>query len=393
MTKDRCKRRDFLKKMGLGAGAVGAASCGILKADDEKKRNFGKAPSYLKGYEDLYAKDPRKAAVEWFRDAKFGLFLHYGLYSLLAHGEWVQLRELIPVREYANLKDRFTAKDFDADFITDMALEAEMKYVNITTRHHDSFCLFQTKQTDFNSLNSPAKRDLIEELADQCREKGLGFFMYYSHGRDWRHPHAPNNDKWKGSARPKYPKQETFYKYGEEHDLQKYVDFMQAQITELLTQYGPVAGIWLDGIAVPRSGDVSLFKCQDLYDYIHSMQPQVLVSYKQGMLYTEDFFAPERHGTAIEQQAGKPLEICDTMQPRVWGYDERDKGKHATADDVMGKLARAAHAKANLLLNTGPLQHGAIHAGDAATLREVGRRIRENGFPPAPTPPPPPPKP
>ena len=153
-------------------------------------------PSYLKGYEEIYSRSPRQAAIEWFRDTRFGLFLHYGLYSQLGRHEWVQFREKIRVNEYAKLKNTFTAENFDADFICDLALEAQMKYVNITTRHHDSFCLFDTKQNDFNSVNSPAKRDLVGELARACAKRGLGFFCYYSHGRDWKHPHAPNNDEW-----------------------------------------------------------------------------------------------------------------------------------------------------------------------------------------------------
>ena len=212
-------------------------------------------PSYLKGYESLYARDPRAAAIQWFRDAKFGMFIHYGLYSLVGRHEWVQLRELIPVAKYAELKKQFTAAKFDAEAITDLAVAAKMRYINITTRHHDSFCLFRTRQTDFNSVNSPARRDLVGELAAACRKKGLGLFLYYSHGRDWKHPHAPNNDEWKGQARPKYNPPEASYAYGKEHDLQKYLDFMTAQITELLTNYGPVAGIWLDGIGVTLSGD------------------------------------------------------------------------------------------------------------------------------------------
>lgn len=153
-------------------------------------------PSYLTGYETAYAKNPRAAATQWFREAKFGLFLHYGLYSLEGRHEWLQYKELIPVAEYAKLKDRFTAEKFDADFIADLAVDSGMKYVNITTRHHDSFCLFETKETDFNSVNSPAKRDLVGELAEACAKRKLGLCLYYSHGRDWRHPHAPNNDKW-----------------------------------------------------------------------------------------------------------------------------------------------------------------------------------------------------
>jgi alpha-L-fucosidase len=329
-------------------------------------------PSYLKGYEKLYDRDPRAAAIQWFRDAKFGMFIHYGLYSLLGRHEWVQLRELIPVAKYAELKKQFTAAKFDANAIADLAVAAKMRYINITTRHHDSFCLFRTRQTDFNSVNSPAKRDLVGELAAACRKKGLGLFLYYSHGRDWKHPHAPNNDEWKGSARPKYNPPEPSYATGKDHDLQKYLDFMKAQITELLTNYGPVAGIWLDGIAVPFSGDRSKFQCQQLYDYIHSMQPQVLVSYKQGLLGTEDFMAPEHK--AIDNPSGKPLEVCTTMQDKHgWGYVK--DARHLTADEVMQRLEQAKQAKANLCLNTGPLGDGSIHPDDDRVFREVGKRL------------------
>lgn len=293
------KRRSFLQSL------AGLAITGGLARTSEAAEATS-VPSYLKNYADRFATDPRGAARQWFREAKFGLFLHYGLYSLLRGHEWVQLRERIPVAEYAKLKDRFTAEKFDADFITDLALAAEMRYVNITTRHHDSFCLFATQQTDFHSVNSPARRDLVGELADACRKKGLGLCLYYSHGRDWRHPHAPNNDSWRGSARPKYDSPDPAYAYGQDHDLQKYLDFMTAQITELLTNYGPIAAIWLDGIAVPLSGDRTKFKCQELYDHIHRLQPQVLVSYKQGLLDTEDFFAPEHK--AVDNPSGKPME-------------------------------------------------------------------------------------
>ena len=374
---DMIDRREFIKA--AVAGGVAALGTQRLTADAKLQ-----VPSYLRGYEQLYAENPRRAAVEFFRQAKFGLFLHYGLYSLLegnwqgAHSrpaEWVQYRGVIPLAEYAKLAQRFTADKFDADFITDMALDAGMKYVNITTRHHDSFCLFDSRYTDFKSTNTPAKRDLVGELAEACRRKGLGLFLYYSHGRDWRHPHAPNNDKWGGSARPKYDPPEKSYKYGEEHDLAVYVEFMKNQITELLTNYGPIGGIWLDGIGTPRSRpeQVGLFKCQELYDHIHSLQPQVLVSYKQGLLGTEDFKAPERH---FKGTSDVPLELCDTLQPHSWGYDREDDDQHKTADEVMEMLARAKSLSANLLLNSGPLPNGAIHPSDVKTLAEVGRRLR-----------------
>ncbi|EMI22848.1 Glycoside hydrolase, family 29, subgroup [Rhodopirellula maiorica SM1] len=367
-------RRNFITS-GL-AGAALATSSAVVADDTAALDADVSVPTYLQDVAEQYAVDPRGAALQWFRQAEFGLFIHYGLYSLLGRHEWVMIKEKIRVKEYEKLASRFTAENFDADFITDMALDAGMKYINLTTRHHDSFCLFDSKYTDFKSTNTPAKRDLVAEVAEQCQNKGLGFFLYYSHGRDWRHPHAPNNWGWGGSARPKYNPPESFYASGKEHDLQIYVEFMKNQITELLTHYGPIAGIWLDGFATPASRKKKMheFKTQQLYDHIHSMQPQVLVSYKQGLLGTEDFKAPERHWKG---ESDVPLEICDTLQPHGWGYMKTDDGKHKTADQVMEMLATAKSMNANLLLNTGPLPDGSIHPEDLATLKEVGRRRRQ----------------
>jgi alpha-L-fucosidase len=336
-------------------------------------------PAYLQDYARSYADDPRAAARQWFADARYGLFLHYGLYSLLGRHEWVQLRETIPVAEYAKLMDDFTAENFDAEAIADFAVRCEMRYVNITTRHHECFCLFDTKQTPFNSVNAPCGRDLVAELAVACEKRGLGLCLYYSHGRDWKHPHAPNNDKWGGYARPDYDPPEPSYAYGDDHDLQAYLDFMTAQITELLTNYGPIASIWLDGIAVPASGDYAQFRCQDLYDHIHALQPQVLVSYKQGLLGTEDYFAPERR--AVEERSGRLMEICTTMCPKSWGYTRADAGQHKSAGDVWETLRQARASGCNLLLNTGPLPDGALDPEDVPVLLEVGERIRAEGFP------------
>jgi len=378
-------RREFVKASACGVGAL-TTSAWLHAGQDES----GPVPSYLKGFEELYRKNPRAAAAQWFREAKFALFLHYGLYSLEGRHEWLQFRETIPVATYAKLKDRFRAEKFDADFIAALAVEAGMKYINLTARHHDGFCLFETRQSDFHSVNSPARRDLVGELASACRKQNLGLCLYYSHGRDWRHPHAPNNDRWGGSARPNYNPPDPAYAYGADHDLNKYVDFMTAQITELLTHYGPVAAIWLDGIGTPLADktrgkpqkpnqvtNAPEFHCQQLYDHIHSLQPQVLVSYKQGLLGTEDFFAPEHK--AIANPGGQPMEICSTLQKGGWGYVK--DSKHLNPDEAWEKLAAARKGGANLLINSGPLPDGLIHPEDVATLREMGRRLRSSGFP------------
>lgn len=352
-------------------------------------------PSYLAGYEPQYAKDPRQAAVEWFSHAGFGLFMHYGLYSLLGRGEWVMLREAIPVAEYERLKSRFTARCFDADLITDLALEAGMRYVNITTRHHDSFCLFETAQDDYHSMASPARRDLVGELSEQCAKKGLGLFLYYSYAADWRHPYFYSREAGWDCARPHYPRPEPSYRFEGDEDFAHYIAFVHAQLTELLTHYGPVAGIWFDPICGYYSRP-DLFPIQDTYALIRRLQPQALIAFKQGATGDEDFAAPERRGQSLEERfedprkrqvareawernRGKHGEICDTLQPGWWGYNAADEGKHRTWEEVLGALAAAREAGCNLLMNTGPLPEGDIHPVDAATLRQVGAHLREGG--------------
>ncbi len=334
----------------------------------------------------------RQDTLEWFRSAKFGLFMHYGVYSLLGRGEWVQLRQAIPVAEYAKLKDQFKADKFDVDFITDLALEAGMKYVNLTSRHHDSFCLFATKETDFNSVNSPARRDLIGELTDACRKKGLGIFYYYSYALDWRHPYFYSRQAglpiW-SSARPDYKEPQPEYKFQKDADFRHYIDFVHAQIRELLTQFGPISGLWLDPI-MGYYARPDLFPIKQTYALIRRLQPGCLICFKQGANGDEDFVAPERtmqahrRGGEVGRRAwelnrGKPGEICDTLQERAWGYQKADDKRHRNADEVMRMLEEAAKLNANLLLNTGPLPDGAIHPEDVATLREVGKRLRRKG--------------
>ena len=327
-------------------------------------------------------KKEKPSGIDWFRNARFGLFMHYGLYSLAGRAEWLQWIEKISVGEYEKLKSEFTAVAFDADMLTDLALEAEMKYVNITTMHHDGFCLFDTSETDFNSVNSPARRDLVAELAEQCHKKSLGLCLYYSHGRHWRHPHAMTPEKYDHTARPAYDPPEPTYATEEDQEISKYVAYCKAQITELLTNYGPVANIWFDGWGTPKSGPWETELCiPELYDHIRTLQPDCLISYKFGITGTEDVYAPEYHwpeSFPAEMKdavaSGKPIELCHHIAG--WGYQKENDGKHRGADSVMTDLEYASQFDANLLLNTGPLPDGSIDKQDAATLREVGRRLR-----------------
>jgi alpha-L-fucosidase len=346
-------------------------------------------PAYLHGYEDRYAEDPRGAALEWFQDANYGLFLHYGLYSLLGEHEWVQEKKQIPPSEYAILQDYFTAENFDAEAIVELAQDAGMKYINLTTKHHEGFCLFDSDQTTFTSVEAPAGRDLVGELANACQDAGMGLFLYYSHGIDWRHPHAPNNEEWGHPARPEYDEKPGIYADAG-HDLERYLEYVEAQIVELLEHYGPIAGIWLDLHSVPSRHPERL-DLPDLYSTIREKQPQTLISYKYGITGTEDFLAPE-HET--EDEYDKPTEVCTTMipgseyadelelgSPVSWGYHAAAEGKHKNETEVWEALREANGNGHNLLLNTGPMPEGSIEPEDAAVFRAIGERIREDGYP------------
>ena len=284
----------------------------------------------------------------------------------------------------------FTADRFDPDEICQLAIDAGMTYINLTTQHHDGFCLWDTNTTDFSSVHAPAGRDLVTELAQSCEKYQLGCFAYYSHGRDWWHPHAPDNEAVKpeaqfarddfDSCRPACPEDAAYFKRGTEVDIDQYLDVVSDQVAELCRIPG-ITGIWLDGIGGFKNmpDGVAVSRCQELYDEIHAAAPHLLVGYKQGLTYTEDFYAPERsirEGTVPSD--GRPYEICTTLQPSSWGYKRADDGQHQDADWVMEQLAIAARIPANLLPNTGPEGDGHIPAEDVDTLREVGRRLRDS---------------
>lgn len=360
-------------------------------------------PYYMKGYEEEFAADPRAAKKKWLADARFGLFLHYGLYSVCEEPEeykgsmaWSQFDQKIYVSEYEKLKDKFTAENFDADAIAEYAKECGMKYINITTRHHDSFCLWNSRFSDFNSVNSAAGRDLLQELYEACKKREIGIMLYYSHGRDWRHPHAPNNDEWGGSARPQYDPPEPSYAYGEEHDLNIYLQFMKNQIGELIERFPEAIGIWLDGQAVLINGDTKKFKLDELYQFIHEKSLHMLVSYKQGVLGTEDFFSPEQEiprakdskysmdyqkGTdrmgKINSHPEKLIEVNATMvyDPIDWAYTKR--GKHLTEEELFQRIQDAFAHSANFVINPLVMPDGHILPEDADVIRRVGKRLKE----------------
>jgi alpha-L-fucosidase len=348
-------------------------------------------PNYLSDYSEAYSENPKQANLQWFTDAKYGMFIHYGLYAQLAKGEWVQLRDTIPVAEYAKLKDTFTADKFDADFITDLAIKAGMKYITITSKHHDGFCLFKTEQTEFNSLNSPCGRDLIGELAAACNEKGLGLFLYYSYAADWKHPYFYSREVGWEHARPAYKEPQPEYKFQKDEDFRIYVDYVHEHLKELLTQYPTIAGIWFDPI-MGLYHRPDLFPVEETYALIRSLSPHALISFKQGANGDEDFSAPERNASAkvgsqfevaqmvFEKNKNKPKEICNTLQPHAWGYNKNTDGHHKTADELVEIIKDTWAKNASLLMNVGPLPDGSFPEEDIVSLSKAGEILKAEGL-------------
>jgi alpha-L-fucosidase len=354
---------------------------------------FCQVPAYLKDYSMEYKKDPRAANLHWFQDAGFGMFIHYGLYSQLGKGEWVQLRDTIPLNEYTRLSQTFSPSGFDATFIVKLAKKAGMKYITITSKHHDGFCLFNTKETDYNSVKSPAHRDLIGELAKACNKEGLGLFLYYSYAADWHHPYFYSPEAGWNNARPAYKEMPAEYKYKKPEDFRKYVDYVHAQLKELLTQYPTIAGIWFDPI-MGYYANPDVFPIAETYALIRKLSPRALISFKQGANGEEDFMAPERGGNAkvgaqypvavkvYELNKNKPKEVCNTMQPHLpgvnggatWGYNKSIDGHHLNVEEVKKLLDQAKSNHYNLLLNIGPLPDGSVHPEDVETLSNLQKK-------------------
>ena len=315
----------------------------------------------------------RAAAREWFQDAKFGMFIHWGVYSVLANGEWVMHRTKMNVTEYAKLPPQFNPTRFNAGEWVALAKEAGMKYITITSKHHDGFCMFGTRQTRWNIVDgTPYGKDVLKMLAEECEKQGIKLFFYYSQ-LDWRHTdYFPRGRTGEHSGRP------------EEGDWYKYLDYMDEQLRELCTNYGKIGGIWFDGWWDRPDAD---WRLEKTYKMIHELQPQALIgsNHHQLPFPGEDFQMWEKDlpgaSTAEFNKEAKvgelPLETCDTIN-KAWGYNKNDKEFKSTKD-LIQYLVRAAGFNANFLLNVGPRPDGAIQDEFVERLKEIGAWMSKNG--------------
>jgi alpha-L-fucosidase len=312
-------------------------------------------------------------ARHWFQDAKFGLFIHWGVYSVLGDGEWVMNQRKIPIGDYEKLPPEFNPVDFNAAEWVAIAKAAGMKYITITSKHHDGFAMFDSKVSDYDIIDrTPYKKDVLKMLADECHRQGIKLFFYHSQ-LDWHHPdYYPRGGTGRDSGRP------------DKGDFSKYIDYMNAQLRELLTNYGEVGGIWFDGWWDRPEAN---WRLDETYKLIHDLQPAALVGSNHHrrpnpgedfQMFEKDLPGQKTSGFNKEQEVGQlPLETCETMN-NSWGFNITDRNYKSTRD-LIRYLVRAAGNNANFLLNVGPMANGRIQPEFVARLREVGQWLAKNG--------------
>jgi alpha-L-fucosidase len=317
-------------------------------------------------------------ARQEFQDAKFGMFIHWGVYSLLGDGEWVFHNRKLPLQAYERLPTFFDPEKFDAKTWVALAKAAGMRYITITSRHHDGFAMFDSKVSDWNIVQrTPYGKDPLKMLADECHRQGVKLFFYYSQ-LDWHHPDY-------------YPRGRTVIDRGpwdngrpDHGDWNVYLNYMEAQLRELLTNYGAVGGIWFDGMWDKPDVDWHL---ERTYGLIHQLQPAALIipNHHQTPKPGEDVQTFERdlpgQNTAgfnthyVSDQL--PLETSDTLNG-AWGFNIGDSN-YKSPEEVERRLVRAAGNNANFLLNIGPMPNGEIQEEFVTRLRGVGDWLSHYG--------------
>lgn len=330
---------------------------------------------------EIYAADytpapENLASREAFREDRFGIFIHWGVYSMLATGEWTMTNRDLNYKEYAKLAGGFFPASFNAEEWVSAIKDAGAKYICFTTRHHDGFSMFDSGVTGYDIMDaSPFRRDIVKELADECHRQGIEVHFYYSL-IDWGREDAPRGRTGLGTGRPL-----------DTVDKDSYYDFMKAQLTELLTNYGPVRAIWFDGHWDQDQNPDFDWRYDELYGLIHSLQPGCLVGNNHHLapFYGEDIQIFERdlpgENTAglsgQEVSDALPLETCQTMNG-MWGYKITDLD-YKSVGNLVQYLAGAAGRDANLLLNVGPQPDGRLPEQALDRMKGMGEWLREFG--------------
>jgi len=311
------------------------------------------------------------AQREKFQDMKFGLFIHWGIYSQLGAGEWVMNDKKIPYDSYKRLSDFFNPQGYSAHDWVQFAKTSGMKYITVTSRHHDGFSMFGTKASPYNIVDaSPYHKDPIKELAEECEKEGIELHFYYSL-LDWgRKDYAYGSPIVNGKP--------------EKGDWDSYINFMKTQLTELITNYPAVKGIWFDGHWERK--DVN-WHYDEIYALIHKLNPAIMIGNNHHMatipgedfqLFEKDLPGNNHTGFSGEATISKlPLETCETIN-NTWGFSITDRS-FKSSKQIIHYLVGAAGKNANFLLNIGPMPNGKIQPEFTDTMAIVGAWVKKNG--------------
>ena len=330
--------------------------------------------------------EDRTKRTQWFLKDRFGMFIHWGLYSIPARGEWIRSNDKMSKEDYQVYFDEFNPINYNPQAWARAAKEAGMKYVVMTAKHHDGFCLFDSKLTEYKSTNTKAKRDLIKEYVEAFRAEGLKIGLYYS-TIDWYHDDFPHyGDRH-------HPMRENIAYKNVEHDFENYLEYMHGQVRELCTNYGKIDILWFDFSYDDMYGEK--WKATELLNMVKSLQPNVIIDNrleasgeKAGSIRTNnpsyfagDFASPEQiippEGLVNEEGNSIPWEACITMNNH-WGYCSKDKS-FKSAKMIIRKLVECVSKNGNLLLNIGPNAKGEIPTESLNILKEIGLWMKDNG--------------
>lgn len=312
-------------------------------------------------------------AREWLQDSKFGMFIHWGVYSVLGDGEWVMNNQKIDKETYQKLPAFFNPEKFDPKAWVALAKAAGMKYITITSKHHDGFAMYDSKLTDWDIVDrTPYKKDVIKMLAEECKKQGIKLFFYHSQLDWYQENYFPRGNTGQSAGRP------------EKGDWYKYLDYMDGQLTELLTNYGEIGGIWFDGFWDKKDADWRLDKT---YSLIHKLQPACLIGSNHHLatfpgedfqMFEKDLPGQKTTGFNPDQKIGElPFETCETMNTS-WGFNLQDKNYKSTKS-LIQYLVKSAGYNSNFLLNIGPMPDGTVQPEFVKTLKEIGTWMDKYG--------------
>jgi len=324
----------------------------------------------------IETKEQRDARMAWWRDAKFGLFIHWGVYSVPAGewkgkpiwggGEWIMNCGEIPVADYQELPKKFNPAKFNADDWVKAARDAGMKYMVITSKHHDGFAMFKSAASPFNIVDAtPFQRDPLAELAAACRKYGLKLGFYYSQAQDWNHPG--------GSAIKVNKRANAHWDSAQDGDMDKYIDEIAVpQVKEILSNYGEFpAVLWWD-----TATGMNKERAEKFYKVVKELKPGIIMNNRLGGGFKGDTETPEQH-IPPQGYPGRDWETCMTMNG-TWGYKKDDNNWKST-DTLIRNLCDIASKGGNYLLNVGPTSEGLIPQPSLDHLAEVGRWMKVNG--------------